>query len=81
MFINRIEYARWTLTQRDNSIIRDEETMNAEDDDLIMDEEDENENNDLPELTNIVNENDDYEINSSPLQLLHPDSLNWMLDD
>ena len=82
MFINRIEYARWTLTQRDNSIIRDEETMNAEDDDLIMDEEDENENNDLPELiSNIVNENDDYEINSSPLQLLHPDSLNWMLDD
>jgi hypothetical protein len=38
-FINRIEYARYALTQRDNSIIRDEETMNAEDDDLIMDEE------------------------------------------
>jgi len=39
-FINRIEHARWTLTQRDNSMM-DEETMIAEDDDLIMDEEDE----------------------------------------
>jgi hypothetical protein len=81
MFINRIEHARWALTQRDNSV-RDEETMIAEDDDLIMDEEDENENNNsLPDLILInVNENDDYEINSSPLQLLHPDSLNWMYD-
>lgn len=80
MFINRIEHARWTLTQRDNSIIRDEETMNAEDNDLIMDEEDENgNNNSLPELISII-DNDDYEINSSPLQLLNPDSLNWMYD-
>jgi hypothetical protein len=76
-FITRIEHARYVLTQRDNSM-RDEETMNAEDDDLIMDEEDENENNNLPELISI-NDND-YEINSSPLQLLNPDSLNWMYD-
>jgi len=76
-FINRIEHARYALTQRDNSM-RDEETMIAEDDDLIMDEEDENENDSLPELISI-NEND-YENNSSPLRLLHPDSLNWMYD-
>ena len=76
-FINRIEYARYTLTQRDN-FMRDEETMVTEDDDLIMDEEDENENDSLPELISI-NEND-YENNSSPLRLLHPDSLNWMYD-